>query len=278
MRKFKITLAYDGTDFVGWQRQAAGVSIQGLLEDALRELDERDVTVTGAGRTDAGVHALGQVAAFSIERPLAAETVVRALNARLPATVRVLSAEEAPASFRARGDASAKTYRYRIWNGDVVSPFERRYVWHVPGALDVDAMRRAARILEGVHDFAAFQTAGSEVRTTERQIFSSQIADRRLESDWEIASSGSGESAIRHPHSAIINYEITGNGFLRHMVRAIAGSLVDVGRGHRSPAWMADVVASRDRGRAGPTAPANGLFLVDVTYGVVESRFTPKEP
>jgi tRNA pseudouridine38-40 synthase len=260
MPTFKITLAYDGTDFVGWQRQAAGVSIQGLLEDALRELDERDVTVMGAGRTDAGVHALGQVAAFAIERPLAAGAVVRALNARLPHAVRVLSAEEAPASFRARADARSKTYRYRIWNGDVVSPFERRFVWHVPGALDVDAMRAAARTLVGRHDFAALQTAGSDVRTTEREILSSEI-----------------QSALHDPQSPLLTYEVCGTGFLRHMVRAIAGSLVEVGRGHRPPAWMADVLASRDRGQAGPTAPARGLFLVNVAYGVVQSRFIPKE-
>jgi tRNA pseudouridine38-40 synthase len=257
MPSFKITLAYDGTDFVGWQRQAAGVSIQGLLEGALRELDERDVTVTGAGRTDAGVHALGQVAAFSIERPLTADTVVRAINARLPDAVRVLSAEEAPPSFHARFDARAKSYRYRICNADVLSPFERRYAWHLPGALDGAAMRAAAQMLEGVHDFAAFQSAGSEVRTTKREIISSQIADLA---------------------SPVIAYEITGNGFLRHMVRAIVGSIVEVGRGRHPPEWMAEVLASRDRGRAGPTAPAGGLFLVSVTYGVVESRFTAKEP
>ena len=285
MPTFKITLAYDGTDFVGWQRQAAGVSIQGLLEEALRELDGRDVAVTGAGRTDAGVHALGQVAAFMIARPLTADALVRALNARLPGAVRVLSAEETPASFHARFDARAKSYRYRICNGDVLSPFERRYAWHVPGALDIAAMQAAARVLEGVHDFAAFQSAGSDVRTTEREIFSLQIADCRLQiADWGIASRGSVaigkslESAISNPQSAIINLEITASGFLRHMVRAIVGSIVEVGRGRHPPEWMAEVLASRDRGRAGPTAPAGGLFLVSVTYSVVESRFTSKEP
>jgi tRNA pseudouridine38-40 synthase len=284
MATFKITLAYDGTDFVGWQRQAAGVSIQGLLESALRKLDERDVAVTGAGRTDAGVHALGQVATFSIERPLTADAVVRAINARLPDAVRVLSAEEAPPSFHARFDARAKSYRYRICNADVLSPFERRYAWHVPGALDGAAMRAAAQMLEGVHDFAAFQSAGSDVRTTGREIYSSQIVDGRLQIDWGIASRGSvaigrsPESAICNLPSAIITYEITGNGFLRHMVRAIVGSIVEVGRGRHPPEWMTEVLASRDRGRAGPTAPAGGLFLVSVTYGVVESRFTSKEP
>ena len=272
MPAFKITLAYDGTDFVGWQRQASGVSIQGLLENALRDLDERDVTVTGAGRTDAGVHALGQVAAFTIERPLSADAVVRALNARLPDAVRVLSAEEAAPSFHARFDARAKSYRYRICHSDVLSPFERRYAWHVPAALDVAAMSAAAKLLVGVHDFAAFQSAGTEVNTTVREVTSSlvlrQAEDERAQFPLMMSLSN---------HERLITYDIVGSGFLRHMVRAIVGSLVEVGRGRRPVEWMADVMASHDRGQAGPTAPAEGLFLVSVTYGVVESRFTSKD-
>src|SRR6476659_3024698 len=143
MARFRITLAYDGTDFVGWQRQAAGVSIQGLLEDALAELDEAAVTVIGAGRTDAGVHALGQVAAFTLTRTMAADVVVRALNVRLPLSVRVLAAEEMPADFPPQFAATSKTYRDRIWNSDVVSRFERLHAWHVFGALDVAAMNEA---------------------------------------------------------------------------------------------------------------------------------------
>src|SRR5438034_2990083 len=135
MKTFRITLAYDGTGLVGWQRQASGTSIQGLLEDALRALDERDVPVTGAGRTDAGVHALGQVASFSLTRAIAPDVLVRAMNARLPASVRVLAASEAPATFHARFAARAKTYRYRIWNGPTLGPFERDVVWHVTAAL-----------------------------------------------------------------------------------------------------------------------------------------------
>jgi tRNA pseudouridine38-40 synthase len=258
MPAFTITLAYDGTGFVGWQRQASGVSIQGLLEEALRELDGRPVAAAGAGRTDAGVHARGQVASFSLERQADASTVVRALNARLPPEVRVLSAAEAPADFHARFGARSKTYHYRIWNGDVVSPFERRYVWHVPGALDVDAMRDAARRIEGAHDFAAFQAAGSDAPTTERLVLSSRIS-------------------IRDPRSAILVYEITGTGFLRHMVRAIAGSLVDVGRGRFPPSWIDEVIASRDRATAGRTAPAHGLFLMSVQYDAT-SPATPETP
>jgi len=149
MPSFKITIAYDGTGFVGWQRQAAGTSIQGLLEEALKGLDERDVAVTGAGRTDAGVHALGQVASFTIQRVIAADALVRAINARLPDAVRVLAAEEMPPRFHARFDATRKLYRYRIWHADVLSPFERAYVWHAPGAATPAAtpLLRAGEIL-----------------------------------------------------------------------------------------------------------------------------------
>ena len=242
---FKITLAYDGAGFVGWQRQASGTSIQGLLEDALRELDGRDVAVAGAGRTDAGVHALGQAASFALARTIAPDALVRALNARLPDSVRVLDAVPAPADFHARFGARRKTYRYRLWNADTLSPFERAYTWHVAGALDVDRMAAAARVVEGRHDFAAFHAAGSATRTTERVVVSSRIA--RVD-------------------APLIVYEISGNGFLRHMVRIIIGSLVEIGRGRRSPEWMREVLASRDRARAGPTAPAAGLFLVSVEY------------
>ena len=242
---FKITLAYDGTGFVGWQRQPEGLSIQGLLEDALRELDDRDVAVTGAGRTDAGVHALAQVAGFSLERTIAPDALVRAVNVRLPDSVRVLSAQPVDASFRPRFDAKTKTYRYRVWNADVLSPFERRYAWHVIERLDVDAMRAAAAALEGQHDFAAFQGTGSDAKTTERRIV---------------------RAALRAPHDALVEVEVVGDGFLRHMVRNIVGTLVEVGRGRMPPAWVGEVLASRDRRKAGRTAPAQGLFLVGVNY------------
>jgi len=251
---FKIILAYDGAGFVGWQRQTSGTSIQGLLEDALRALDARDVPVTGAGRTDAGVHALGQVASFSLARAMAPDVLVRAMNARLPDTIRVLAATEAPAAFHARFDARKKTYRYRIWNGDVMSPFECAQAWHVSGALDVEQMAAAARLLEGRHDFAAFQGAGTTTRTTAREVFSSSVIE---------LSQCLGCSVVR---GRLLVYEITGNGFLRHMVRTIVGTLVEIGRGRQSAAWMREVVASRDRARAGPTAPAAGLFLAGVEY------------
>jgi tRNA pseudouridine38-40 synthase len=245
MPTFKLTLAYDGTNYVGWQRQAAGTSVQGLIEDALRALDGRGVVLHGAGRTDAGVHALGQVASCVLARDIEASVLVRALNARLPSDVRVVAAQSAAAGFHARFSATAKTYRYRIFNADVMSPFERQYAWHVYGPLDVNAMDEAAQLLHGRHDFAAFQTASGTPRTTDRRVSSSTV---RCE-------------------PPLVSYEISGDGFLRHMVRAIVGTLVEIGRGRWTVDDMREVLDSRDRARAGPTAPAGGLFLVRVEYG-----------
>ncbi len=253
MPTFKITLAYDGTDFIGWQRQATGTSVQGLLEDALRALDDRDVTVHGAGRTDAGVHALGQVASFSLARDVSADVVRRALNAQLPGAVRVLSAEAALDDFHARFSARGKTYRYRIWNADVADPFERRQAWHVYGALDVVAMQAAARLIEGSRDFAAFQGPRTEIKSTVRNVATSTL--RNEECGVRIGEGG-----------RLLVYEVTGDGFLRHMVRTIVGTLVEIGRGRKPVDWMNDVIASRDRAAAGQTAPAEGLFLVTVHY------------
>jgi tRNA pseudouridine38-40 synthase len=253
---FKITIAYDGGRFVGWQRQAAGTSVQGLIEDALRVLDEDDVAVAGASRTDAGVHALGQVASFALRRTIAADVLRRALNSRLPDDVRIVSAEDVPASFHARFAVSRKTYRYRIWNADLLNPFEREHAWHVRGPLAIEAMQAAALVLEGRHDFAAFQAAAGTQRTTEREVYSSKV----------FAPADSRGADLRPSPACLITYEITGSGFLRHMVRTIAGSLLDVGQGRRSPAWLSEVLASCDRAQAGPTAPAHGLFLVGVDY------------
>jgi tRNA pseudouridine38-40 synthase len=242
---FKLTLAYDGTALVGWQRQAEGTAIQQLLEDVLAILEGAPVTVHGAGRTDAGVHALGQVASVTLARAIDAQTLTRAMNAHLPETVRVLDAVEMPPAFHARFDAVAKTYRYRIWNTPVSSPFERYYAWHVPDPqLDVPAMALAARALEGRHDFASFQASGSPTTMTVREIFSSAITR----------------------DGALITYEVSGEGFLRHMVRSIVGTLVEVGRGRKPPEWMREVIASRSRIEAGRTVPPHGLVLVKVDY------------
>jgi tRNA pseudouridine38-40 synthase len=251
---FKITLAYDGTAFVGWQRQARGTSIQGALEDALRALDGRDVTVHGAGRTDAGVHAVGQVASFTLARSVGADAVLRATNARLPAAIRVVRAEAVDPAFHARYRARLKTYQYRILNTDVPDVFARAYAWHLPGTLDCDAMQAAARLLEGRHDFAAFQASGAPTRTTEREITAVDLIVREGGGEWW------------PDHVRMITLDITGSGFLRHMVRIVVGSLVEIGRGRRDAAWLAEVLAARDRRRAGPTAPPCGLFLRAVMY------------
>jgi tRNA pseudouridine38-40 synthase len=274
MAHFKITVAYDGAAFVGWQRQPSGVSIQGLLEDAVATLDKRPVTVIGAGRTDAGVHALGQVAGFELRRPdMDAATIVRALNAALPPAVRVLSACEVPATFHPRFDARAKTYQYRIWNREVLLPFERGRVWHIPAPpLDVAAMARAALRLEGRHDFSAFQGTGVATHTTERVVLRSGMRIEAAGVLHEVAQPRKTERSNDEPLAAcddaqpVIAYEIRGEGFLRHMVRNIVGTLVEIGRGRRPVAWLDDVLASADRAQAGRTAPAEGLFLVSVDY------------
>lgn len=254
MPHFRLTLAYDGTAFVGWQRQPTGTSVQTLVEDALALLDARPVAVASAGRTDAGVHALGQVASFRLDRDIEPRTLMRALNFHLPPEVRVLDAAAAAPAFHARFDARSKLYRYQFWNGPAVPPMWWRYVWHVPPPLDVAAMDAAARHLLGRHDFAVFQSVGTEVPDTEREILASRVTVGRRDDDL---ASGAG---------TLIRYEVEGNGFLRHMVRAIAGTLVEIGRGRRSPAWMPTLLASRDRSSAGRTAPPEGLCLVRVTY------------
>ena len=244
MTTFKATLAYDGTGLIGWQRQAAGTSVQGLLEAALEQLEGRPVTAHGAGRTDAGVHALGQVASFSLEREIEPRVLRQALNAYLPDTIRVLGVEAMPPRFHARFDARTKMYRYRLWHAAVMPPFERAYALHVIGELDVDAMSAAARLLEGRHDFGAFQASGGTAKDTEREVIRCRLTR----------------------HDRLLLLEVTGTGFLRHMVRAMVGSLLEIGRGRRDAAWLRGLLASRDRTQAGPTVPPHGLFLVGVSY------------
>jgi len=247
MRNLKLTIAYDGTAYVGWQRQDNGTSIQQVIEEALGPFTPGvpAPSVTGASRTDAGVHALGQVASVRVlfDHPL--DAVRRALNIRLPTDVRIVDVHEVPEVFHARIDARGKLYRYRITVAPVVLPAQRWFVWHVPAACDIGAMRDAALLLVGAHDFAAFQATGSSIVDTRRVI-------RRI----DVATAGDE-----------IHIEVEGDGFLRHMVRIIVGSLVDVGLGTRSPAWLAAALAGRDRRAAGRTAPAQGLVLEHVFYG-----------
>lgn len=260
MPHFRLTLAYDGTGLVGWQRQAAGTSVQALVEDVLARLDGQPVTVISAGRTDAGVHALGQVASFTLVRATQPATVVRALNFHLPPAVRALDCAVVSADFHARFSATAKTYRYQVWTSGPMPPMLRAFAWGVPGPLDLDAMDAAARQLEGRHDFAAFQSVGTEVADTTRELMASRVqAVAAPQADGLLA--GLAESA-----GCLVTYEVTGSGFLRHMVRSIAGTLVEVGLGRRPASSMGELLASRNRAQAGRTAPAQGLFLVRVAY------------
>ena len=250
-RTLKLTLQYDGTDYVGWQRQAEGVSIQGLLEDALRPIEGAPVTVHGAGRTDAGVHALGQVASVTLTATLDPATLARALNAVLPPDVRVRNAEQAAADFHARFSAKGKRYRYRILSTGAGSPFEARYSWHIPQPLNFDDMAAAGALLEGHHDFAAFAAAGTAVKTTQRTI--TKVTLNLGFAPWKA-------------QGALLTIDLEGEGFLRHMVRNITGTLVNIGHGRWPPTAIREILDSRDRARAGPTAPPQGLFLVRVSY------------
>jgi tRNA pseudouridine38-40 synthase len=245
MRTLKLTLAYDGTQYVGWQRQDNGLSIQQIVEEALQPLcGDQPAVLMGAGRTDAGVHALAQVASVRVSFAHTASTVRRALNVRLPADIRILDVTDAAPGFHARFDARGKIYRYRIATDRVPLPFDRWFVWHVPGACDLQAMQEAGRALVGRHDFTAFQARGAVVLDAWRTI--ERLDVRRLAHE--------------------IHVEVDGDGFLRHMVRIIVGTLVDIGMGSRPVTCLADALAARDRRAAGRTAPAAGLTLLGIRY------------
>ncbi len=259
MRNLKLTIAYDGSRFVGWQRQADGESIQGLLEEALATFEGAPVTVHGAGRTDAGVHALGQVASASVTFTHPAETIVRALNAQLPDDIRIVEIADAEPGFHARFSARSKSYRYQIRASTVGDPFTRAFVWQLPEPLNVGAMTEAAAALVGTHDFVAFQSAGTEVASTVRTIFRSEFSTTERSERAE-------RPARSERSERLLVYEVTGDGFLRHMVRAIVGTLVEIGRGWRSVESMAQLIECGTRAQAGATAPPHGLFLVRVDY------------
>jgi tRNA pseudouridine38-40 synthase len=265
-RTLKLTIAYDGSAYAGWQRQANARSIQAVLEDEIEAIVGAHHPLNAAGRTDAGVHAAAQVASITIEHPIPVEELMRALNARLKAgDIRIRSIEETFDRFDARIYAKTKTYRYAVWNGAHPSPFWRHVVWHVPARLDLDRMVEATKALPGERDFAAFQGRGSDVLTTVRTVLAAELVEMNIHTDLPIALSPL-DPGTPYSDGRLLRFEIAGTGFLRHMVRIIVGTLVDIGRGKMAVEEMAAIIESRDRRRAGQTAPAQGLMLWKVTY------------
>ena len=250
MRNLKLILAYDGSEFAGWQVQPDAVSVQGTLASAIGRITGEKVLPQGSGRTDAGVHALAQVASFATESSVPAANFVKALNDILPASVRVLEAEEAAPDFHARKSARGKTYRYRIYRAAICPPFLARYLWHYPFPLDEQAMVRAAGLVEGEHDFSSFAAVDPErgregkLMSNLREIFSSS---------WE----RQGDEFV---------YTVRGSGFLHHMVRNLVGTFILVGKGTLRAEDVTRILQARNRSAAGATAPASGLYLVNVEY------------
>lgn len=245
---YRLTLAYDGTEFAGWQRQPGRRTVQQELEDALRRITGAAAHCIASGRTDAGVHALGQVVSFQSATRLAPPVLTKALNAELPEDMLVFEVAPAPPQFHALRDALRKRYRYVIEDGRLRDLFDRRYVWHVFAQLDVAAMQQAAEYLVGTHDFASFQTGGSPRLSTVRTIYELLVERRAAELTDRVV------------------IEVEADGFLYNMVRNIVGTLVEVGKRKQPPAWVTEVLAARRRAAAGMTAPAQGLYLVGVLY------------
>jgi tRNA pseudouridine38-40 synthase len=250
MRNLKVVMAYDGSEFSGWQVQPDTATIQGTLASAIGRLTGEKVLPQGSGRTDAGVHALAQVASFTTDSPIPAENMAKALNDILPPSIRVLEVSEAPPEFHARKSARAKTYRYRMLRSPICPPFLARYVWHYPYPLDESAMRRAAALVVGEHDFTSFAAVDPE-RGREKEEISN--VRRIFCSTWE----QDGEELV---------YTVRGSGFLHHMVRNLVGTFLLVGKGTLSHDDVTRILEARNRSAAGATAPASGLYLVNVEY------------
>ncbi len=248
MHGIKLTLAYDGTAYAGWQIQPERTTVQGVLETAIERVTGNSSRTLASGRTDAGVHALGQVVGFRTDSKLSPETLLRALNAELPRDVAVLDAARVGDDFHPIRNAVTKRYRYVIHDGPARDVFGRHYAWQTKGPLDAQAMHRAACGLLGRHDFSSFESAGAPRQDSIRTITDIHVTR--------------GQGTDQHT----ITTEIEADGFLYNMVRAIAGTLVEVGRGAREESWPAQAMAATDRGKAGPTAPPQGLFLMCVDY------------
>ncbi|MGA9671311.1 MAG: tRNA pseudouridine synthase A [Terracidiphilus sp.] len=275
LQTWKLTLAYDGTEFRGWQVQPGERTVQGELQAALGRITGESPLPQGSGRTDAGVHALGQVASFALAALIPAENLQRALNRTLPPSIRILEAKTARSAFHARHSAVAKSYEYRVFRGEVCPPFQARYVYACPWSMDIDALQRSARIFEGEHDFLSFAATdpelsnrrfdpdlAQETRPIPREGFQIQAPSaatvrRIFSSAWEEQTTEAGKLLV---------YRVRGSGFLHHMVRNLVGTMLDVGRGRLRCEEIPGILTARRRAAAGPTAPARGLFLVSVEY------------
>lgn len=249
MRNIKLVLAYDGTDFSGWQIQPDAPTVQGTLSSALERLTGEKILPQGSGRTDSGVHALAQVATLATESPIPKENIAKALNDTLPDSIRVLHVSEEPPEFHARKSAVAKTYRYRMFRGDICPPFLARYVWHYPYPLSEAAMAKAAGLVVGEHDFTSFAAVDPE-RGQEGEVSNVR---RIFCSTWE----RDGEEFV---------YTVRGSGFLHHMVRNLVGTFLLVGKGTLQSTDISKILQAKNRSAAGATAPAQGLYLVNVEY------------
>lgn len=267
MRNIRLLIAYDGTDFHGWQRQPNVPTIQACLESVLEKLIAERVTLYGSGRTDAGVHALNQVANFKMSGNIPPANLLKAINNLLPSTIRVKKVEDVEESFHARYNARAKTYRYRILLAPISSPFTVRYVHHYTYPLDLKAIAAGARHLEGKHDFTSFAASDGSVHEPPVRPLDDQGSNVRTVFSSRI---------LWRPRTSTLIYEVRGNGFLHHMVRNIVGTLLEVGRGKLTPQDVIKILKARDRTRAGPTAPASGLWLMKVEYGVPSALGLPR--
>ncbi len=248
MRSIKLTVAYDGTAYAGWQVQPGQPTVQAAIEAALQKVTGESIRITASGRTDSGVHALAQVVSFETGSRLPADVIRRAVDAETPLDITILAAADAKPRFHAIRDATGKRYRYVIQDGRRCDVFARGYAWHIPYPLKVDAMATAATGLIGTHDFLSYAAAGFQAKTTVRTINELTVTRRQ------------------GPLLPCIHLEIHADGFLYNMVRNITGTLVDVGRGAKAESWPAEVLTFKDRNRAGMTAPPDGLFLVSVDY------------
>jgi tRNA pseudouridine38-40 synthase len=258
MRNIKLTIAYDGTNYLGWQRQKTGPTIQGVLEETLARLLGHRVKLRAAGRTDAGVHALGQVANFLTTNKMPLADIHRALNALLPKDIAVVKVEEVPIKFNAQYDAKYKTYFYQIYNHPIRNPVWRLYSWWVPQKLDLEAMKACLPLFVGEKDFASFRKTGSDIRTTVRTVY-----DVRLKRVVGVAH--------------MLRFEISARGFLRYMVRNIVGALVEVGLHRLTPEGLKEIMEAKDRSLAPPPAPPQGLFLKGVYYDQKVISISEKE-